>query len=64
MKAGERVQVTKELEPAVEDFTFVGMTGTITKCFPEGAIINIDSHFSDGTDLNDLFFEYAELEKI
>lgn len=64
MKKGDRVQVVKELEPAVDDFTFVGMTGTVKKSYPEGVIIDIDDAFWTGTDLDDLFFEYAELEKI
>lgn len=63
MKANNRVRVVREVEP-IDGFTFVGMTGTVKKCFPEGVIIDIDDAFFDGTDLNDLFFEYSELEKI
>ena len=63
MKARDRVRVVNELEPQ-EGFTFVGMTGTVKKSFQDGVIIDIDDTFWDGTDLDDLFFEYAELEKI
>ncbi|QNR53898.1 hypothetical protein phiK7A1_110 [Pseudomonas phage phiK7A1] len=63
MKARDRVRVIDELE-AQDGFSFIGMTGTVTKSFEDGVIITIDKEFFTGTALNDLFFEYAELEKI
>lgn len=63
MKAKDRVRVISELEPQ-DGFSFIGMTGTVRKSFQEGVIIDIDDEFFNGIDLNDLFFEYVELEKI
>lgn len=64
MKAGNRVRVIHELEPDdEEDFTFVGMTGTVKKSYPDGVIVNLDDEFL-GDNGKDLFFEYAEVEKM
>lgn len=63
MKARDRVRVISELEPQ-EGFTFIGMTGTVKKSYPDGVIITIDKAFWESLDLDDLFFEYAELELV
>lgn len=63
MKVRDRVRIVHELEPQ-DGFTFIGMTGTVVKSFQEGVIIDIDNTFWNGTDLDSLYFEYAELEKI
>lgn len=62
MKARDRVKIIHELEPD-DDFTFIGMTGTVKKSYPDGVIVNLDDEFL-GDNGKDLFFEYSELEKI